>query len=438
MKPTVLIIGHTFPEPETTAAGVRMMQLMALFSEAHYNLVFASTASTSERSVSLQNLGIATENIELNSSSFDVFIAQLKPTIVIFDRYITEEQFGWRVADQCPNAVRILDTEDLHFLRKARETAVKQNLPVLEANLYTDTAKRELASMLRCDLSLIISEVELQLLQDVFKISLEVLYYLPFLVENPSEAALKKRPLFEERHDFMTIGNLHHAPNVDAVIQLKKEIWPLLRKQLPTAKLHVYGAYAPQQITEFHNVKEGFLIHGWAEHKEVAFETARVCLAPLRFGAGLKGKLLDAMWYGTPSVTTPVGAEGMFGTLPFSGSICDTVSEFALASITLYTQKDSWIQAQQNGDVLIANRFQKTAFSEEFIKTIKRIEKDLLAHRNANFMGQILQHQFLRSTKYMSKWIEAKQEKEHREGFSGVCFADTSEVRPEFKSSSKD
>lgn len=438
MKPTVLIIGHTFPEPTTTAAGVRMMQLMALFSEANYQLTFASTASTSERSESLQNLGIATEHIELNNTSFDVFIAQLKPTIIVFDRYITEEQFGWRVADQCPNAVRILDTEDLHFLRKARETAVKQNVPVQEANLYTDIAKRELASMLRCDLSLIISEVEMQLVKAIFKMPSELLYYLPFLVENPSEEELKKRPSFEERADFMTIGNLFHAPNVDAVLQLKKEIWPLLRKQFPTAKLHVYGAYAPQQISELHNEKEGFLIQGWVKNKKEAFQNAKVCLTPLRFGAGLKGKLLDAMFYGTPSVTTHIGAEGMFGTLPFSGIISDTIPEFVAASVELYSQKESWLTAQRNGDALVASRFQKTAFSEAFITTIKQLENELLAHRNANFIGQILQHQSMRSTKYMSKWIEAKNGKENKEGFSGVCFSESSEVRPDYKLPSND
>lgn len=438
MKATVLIIGYTFPEPDTTAAGVRMMQLISLFFEAGYQITFASTASTSERSVSLQNLGIATENIELNSHSFDVFIKQLKPTMVVFDRYITEEQFGWRVADQCPEAIRILDTEDLHFLRKARETAVKQGVPVEEAFIYTDFAKRELASILRCDLSLIISEIEVKLLIDVFKIPAEVLFYIPFLIENPSEEALLKRPVFEVRKDFMTIGNLHHAPNVDAVVYLKKEIWPLLRKELPTAKMHVYGSYAPQQITEMHHEKDGFLIHGWAESKEAAFQKAKVCVAPLRFGAGLKGKLLDAMWFGTPSVTTSIGAEGMCGTLPFSGDICDTIPQFVAASVNVYTQKDSWLKAQRNGDALLANRFQKTAFSEAFMKTLHRLETDLISHRNSHFIGQILQHQSLRSTKYMSKWIETKQLNEQKQGFSGVCFEGTSEVRPEYNPSSEE
>jgi hypothetical protein len=179
----LLILGHTFPEPTTTAAGGRMMQLIQLFEEEGYEITFACTAMPSERSVNLEEMDIRVENIVLNCPSFDEFVSNLKPDVVLFDRYTTEEQFGWRVADHCPDAMRILDTEDLHFLRKARQEAVKQDLPVSRANLFTDMAKRELASILRSDISLIISEVEMDLLQTTFGISKDLLYYLPFLVE---------------------------------------------------------------------------------------------------------------------------------------------------------------------------------------------------------------------------------------------------------------
>ena len=216
----LLIIGYTFPEPSTTAAGSRMMQLMELFTEENYQITFASTAAVSEKTADLQAQAISLENIKLNDVSFDEFIKKLKPEIVVFDRYITEEQFGWRVSEHCPNALKILDTEDLHFLRKAREEAVKNGKPITAANLFSETTKRELASILRCDLSLIISEYEMELLQNTFKISPEILYYLPFLVETVSEE--KSFPSFNKRHNFLAIGNLLHAPNVDSVLQLKE------------------------------------------------------------------------------------------------------------------------------------------------------------------------------------------------------------------------
>ena len=399
----LLIIGHTFPEPSTTAAGSRMMQLIELFNEEKYQITFASTAAVSEKTADLQRQHISIQNIKLNDVSFDEFIKKLNPEIVVFDRYITEEQFGWRVSENCPNALKILDTEDLHFLRKAREEAVKNVKTISEANLFSETAKRELASILRCDLSLIISEYEMELLQNRFKIASEILYYLPFLVAAVSEST----PAFEERQNFFAIGNLLHAPNVDSVLQLKK-LWPEIRQQLPDAELHIYGAYAPQQVLQLNNIKEGFLIKGWADDLEMAMKTYRVQLAPLRFGAGLKGKLLDAMRFGLPTVTTEIGAEGMCGELPFGGTISTSKEKFIDVSVQLYSQKDLWNKAQQNGFSIIENRFQKKMFSDVFKKHLRTLSAQLEQHRRENFFGQILQHHTLQSTKYLAKWIEAK------------------------------
>lgn len=380
-----------------------MMQLVELFLEENCQITFASTAAFSEKTENLQAQNISVKSILLNDASFDDFIKELNPEIVIFDRYITEEQFGWRVSENCPHALKILDTEDLHFLRKAREEAIKNGKSVIEANLFTETAKRELASILRCDLSLIISEYEMELLQNTFKISSELLYYLPFLVEKIS----KKTPSFEKRQNFLAIGNLLHAPNVDSVLQLK-EIWPEIKKQLPEAELHIYGAYAPQQILQLNNKKEGFILKGWAEHVEAVMKNYRVQLAPLRFGAGLKGKFLDAMHFGLPSVTTKIGAEGMCGNLPFGGAVTNSKEEFIKASLKLYSEEDTWNIAQQNGFKILEKRFQKKLFSEAFKKHISTLLANLEKHRQGNFIGQILQHHTLQSTKYLSKWIAEK------------------------------
>ncbi len=422
----LLIIGHTIPEPSTTAAGGRMMQLVKLFQEENFKINFASTAVISERSINLQKQDISVKNILLNDSSFDSLVKELNPDIVIFDRYITEEQFGWRISENCPNALKILDTEDLHFLRKAREEAVKKGKPIAEANLFSEIAKREIASILRCDLSLIISEYEMELLQSTFKISSDILYYLPFLVENISENLVT----FEERKNFISIGNLLHAPNVDAVLQLKKH-WPALKEQLPNAEIHVYGAYAPQQITELHNEQGGFLIKGWVEDLENTLGKYRLQLAFIRFGAGLKGKLVDAMRIGLPSITTEVGAEGLCGNLPFGGEIISSNEDFVKSAVQLYSEEELWNKAQKNGFEIITRRFKKEIFSEDFIKRIAFLSQNLEKHRKENFIGQVLQHQSLQATKYMSKWIEAKNSLPQNS--SPVCFANSDEVREEYR-----
>lgn len=382
-----------------------MMQLISLFQEGGYHITFASTASRSERSANLSILGIDEVSITLNDASFDTFISDLDPSGVLFDRYITEEQFGWRVAEQCPDAFRILDTEDLHFLRKARQEAILKGISL---NLYSETAKRELASILRCDLSLLISEYEMQLLTRTLGLPEGNLYYLPFLIEHTSEAIQKTLPKFEERSDFVTIGNFLHKPNVDSVVYLKNEIWSHIRKKLPKTSLKVYGNYATQQIKELHDPENGFLIEGWAKEVDEVMKKARICLAPLRFGAGLKGKLLDAMCYGTPCVTTRVGAEGMHGDLPFSGVICDNSERFASEAVRLYSDEITWRDMQQKGFDIVAHRFQKHLFSEAFTTKLVKLQTHLTEHRRQHFLGQVLQHQTLQATRYLSKWIEEK------------------------------
>ena len=181
-KQKVLIIGYVWVEPNSSAAGGRMLQLIEQFLQQDFKITFACPAQKGEKASNLSSLGIDEISIELNNTSFDDFIKELQPTIVLFDRFMMEEQFGWRVAENCPKALRILDTEDLHFLRKMRHQQIKKGEGFnTEALLNSDDAKREIAAILRCDMSLIISTFEMDLLKDVFKIDKKILYYQNFL-----------------------------------------------------------------------------------------------------------------------------------------------------------------------------------------------------------------------------------------------------------------
>ncbi|WP_269686607.1 glycosyltransferase [Flavobacterium lacustre] len=408
----LLIIGFVWPEPNSSAAGGRMMQLISLFKAKRFHITFASPAQNSDFMVDLAEFGVEKKTIELNNSSFDIFIKELNPTVVLFDRFMMEEQFGWRVAENCPDALRLLDTEDLHCLRLARQNAFKENRDFLTSDLLSEeVAKREIASILRCDLSFMIAEFEMELLESVFKIDKNILYYLPFLVEPTPIESLQKLPAFEERSNFIFIGNFLHEPNWNAVQYLKEIIWPLIKKQVPGAVLHVYGAYPSQKVLQLHNDKEGFLIMGRAQNAQDVVKKARVVLAPLRFGAGIKGKLLEAMQCGTPSITTNIGAESMHGNLPWNGFVTDDVQVFADKAVQLYQDKSIWLKAQENGFEIIEKRYFKSLFADDFVKHILKVQTHLKQHRLNNFMGSLLQHHTLTSTKYMSRWIEEKNGK---------------------------
>lgn len=408
MRKHLLIIGFVWPEPKSSAAGSRMMQLIEVFHSEEYHITFASPCAKSDNAFNLESIGVSQVSIELNNSSFDVFIKKLKPNVVLFDRFMMEEQFGWRVKEQCPDSLRVLDTEDLHCLRKGRQQAFQDDKPFDESYLFHDIAKREVASIYRSDLSLIISEAEMHILKYQFKVDESLLLYLPFMLNSISEEDIKTLPKFENRNHFITIGNFLHEPNYNAVLYLKETIWPLIRKQLPKAELHVYGAYASQKVNQLHNDKEGFLIKGFAEDVNVVMQNARVCLAPIRFGAGLKGKLVDAMKNGTPCVTTSIGAEGMFGHIEPNGFIEDNPKLFSNKAIALFQNETICKAKVENGFDLINQRFNKIKQQQKLIGFVKQTTQQLKQHRLNNFTGQMLHHHMLQSTKFMSKWIEEK------------------------------
>ncbi len=411
-KKALLIIGTVWVEPNSSAAGSRMLQLIELFLKQNHAITFATTAQKTDKAFDLKSLGIDEVSIELNSSTFDDFIKELNPTIVLFDRFMIEEQFGWRVAENCPKAIRVLDTEDLHCLRKVREDCIK-NLEdfTIGKLLNSEIAKREIASILRCDLSLIISTFEMEILQNVFKIDEKILHYIPFLLNRIEENQIANWNSFQKRKHFTFIGNFLHKPNVDAVLLLKKTIWNQIRSKLPKAEIHIYGAYATQQILQLHNEKEGFLLKGYTTNPIEIVEESKLVLAPLRFGAGIKGKLTEAMICGTPSVTTSIGAEGMHLNLPWNGFVEDDFYLFAEKAIELYLGKEYWKKAQENGIEIINQIYDKEKIGEHFINRLEILQVEIVSHRNQNFLGNLLQHQSLQSKKYMSKWIEEKNKR---------------------------
>lgn len=406
----ILIIGKVWPEPNSSAAGSRMMQLIQFFKEKKTILTFACTANPSQFQVDLEEYGIPMVQITLNSETFDDFIKDLNPTLVVFDRFMTEEQYGWRVMEHCPDAFRILNTEDMHFLRDARGDALRKNKTIdlnKQSDLESSKCFREIASIYRSDLSLLVSEIEIEMLKNTFQIPEHLLYYMPLFASEETNTL----PEFEERSDFMFIGNFLHEPNWDALRHLSEDIWPLIRKAKPKAILNVYGAYPTQKVMQLHQPKKGFLVHGRVDDAtEVTLKT-RVSLAPIRFGAGIKGKLIEAMVCGTPNITTPMGAEGMNYSQPWNGSIESTDEAFAEQAVELYSNKEKWNQAQINGFKIVKDRFLAKNHLPQFNKKLENVGSNLSAHRSKDFTSKLLQQEFVMGMKYFSMWISEKDKK---------------------------
>lgn len=402
MSKKVLIIGFVWPEPTSSAAGKRMLQLIRSFLNFHYKVIFATQAQESEFAFDLNKLSVESFHIEVNNSSFDLFLNKIQPDIVLFDRFIMEEQFGWRVAENCPNALRILDTEDLHFLRKERQQKINQTI---EKESFSDMAKREIASIYRSDVSLIISEVEMDILRHSYQVPQERLFYLPMWSE---EASLNKT--YSDRRDFMFIGNFLHEPNWDCVRYLKSEIWPSIRKKLPNAELHIYGAYPTEKAFQLTNQRDGFIIKGRAEDVNEVCQNYRIMLAPLRFGAGVKGKFIDAMRNGLPSFTTEIGAESMASINEWPGFVSDNIQDLITYSVAIYSDDQKWKFLNNQAIKIHDQIFVNQDWERIFIEKIQFYYSNLQQVRKQNFIGAMLMHHLHQGTKFMSKWIELKNQ----------------------------
>ena len=397
-----LIIGKVWPEPTSTAAGRRTLDILLSLQAAGWKLSYASSAQAGPHSLDMAVMGIAIHTIQLNDSGFDIWLSKLAPDVVIFDRFMIEEQFGWRVEKVCPEALRVLDTVDLHCLRDARHQQLKTGTPL---DLFNDMALREIASIHRSDLTLKISEFETQLLKDVFSIADQQLAYWPFVLNS----AVRESVSFETRQHFIMIGSFQHAPNLDAARWCKQVIWPLIHRALPTAELHLYGSYGDKYAGELNAPKASFHFKGRAEDALETMQQYRVNLAPLRFGAGLKGKLFDGFETGTPGVTTPVGAEGISSAeCAWGCAVSDAPEVIAETAIQLYQDVMLWNHVQDCGQRIVEQRFSRGYWFDRLPQILVGARDRLEVNRKANFVGSLLRHHHHRSTEFMSRWIEAK------------------------------
>jgi len=400
---TILFVAAVWPEPNSSAAGRYILSLAQHFKRlGAARIVFASAAQHSQWQQNLDDLGYEAQPIELNDSSFDEFVEQLAPCAVVFDRFMTEEQYSWRVEQACPDALRLLDLEDLQSLRASRHEACKRGGDwQVEHMRSSELALREVAAVLRSDFSFVISKFEYDLLINEFGIDPSKIIYLPFCVTSNEVAPLP----IEKRNHFIAIGNFRHAPNWDSVLELVR-LWPQIRSQCPGAELHIYGAYMPPKAKALENPRKGLYMRGWAEDALMEISSARVLLAPLRFGAGLKGKLLEAMLCGTPSVTTPIGSEGMSkGNWP--GAVVTDEGEFITQAAKLFNDDEYWQFCAEHCEKSLAEFSLDTNYKRfaEFLG-VWIAKRDTL--RANSFVGRMLRMNLHRSQKYMSQWIEEK------------------------------
>ena len=251
-----------------------------------------------------------------------------------------------------------------------------------------------------------ISQYEVELLKQHFHIQSEKLIYLPYLFDK--QQPMHPSPDFEKRQHFMMIGNFLHQPNWDANLFCVQKIWPSIRKQLPDAQLHIYGAYATDKHQQCHQPKQGVYLKGRAEDALATLSQYRVNLAPLRFGAGQKGKLFESFLTGTPCITTPIGIEAMDLGIDCGYDLSDDAIKIAENATQCHQQVDLWSHIQQQGYLMLNQNFEQTEHAGSFYKQVVEHYANLEQHRHQDFLQTLLWQQQFRSTEFMSRWISEK------------------------------
>jgi len=205
------------------------------------------------------------------------------------------------------------------------------------------------------------------------------------------------------------LGNFRHLPNWDSVQYTYSKIWPQIRKKLPEAQLHIYGAYVDKQSSELNNPGIGFLIKGAVHNQYKFLEKYRVTLSPLRFGAGIKGKITDSWMSGTPVITTPIGKEGMSFDNKFGGLVGSSDNDIINNAINLYTKEDMWNEYQAHGDHILINYFNAEKNGTALMDRISNQIQKKKTQTNIDLLEALLWSERNRSTEYLSRFISFKK-----------------------------
>ncbi|KAF1331607.1 Glycosyl transferase group 1, partial [Globisporangium splendens] len=429
-KKKVILTGSVWPERTSSAAGVRSSDLIEILQAHGFQVLCVSPSRVNEHTEKLAiEHNVQCVQADANTDTFQNLLLETSPQVVIFDRFIAEEMYGWQAKKYAPDAVRVLDLQDVHFVRKAREFLVKkQNVLFPETldgyHLNVDPVEkqviRELASIHRSDLTLYVSNFERDLLVNRFQIHGDALYCCDFFYPETDPSTFKG---FAERKDIAFIGSFKHPPNVDAIEWMKQSILSEFRQQAKMAnpsnvpEIHIYGSYGnTARYAKLADPAQGFRLMGFAPDVHDTLHQYRLTVAPLRFGAGIKGKVADSWHVGTPCVSTSIGAEGMeaqasqgsSAASQWGGIIADEPAAFARAMATLYADEPQWRAAQAAGAAICNARYNKRRNASALMQRLEHALVHKQSLRGDNWMGKILWSEKYRATEYMSRFIRAK------------------------------
>ncbi|TYP00073.1 GT2 family glycosyltransferase [Geothermobacter ehrlichii] len=337
----VLVVDALVPTPDRDSGSLRMFNILKILVEMGCKVTFVPE--------NLQYLGGYVETLQ--EMGIEVLYAPyvchlgsyMERTRGLYDVVVLSRPYVaglWMdtARKNYPDATLIYDTVDLHFLRERRQAEVEQNHRLFRQAEETEVLETGL--MRKADTTWVVSPYEQDLLRGRYpKLRVEVL-------SNVHEVFGRARP-FEDRRDILFVGGFNHPPNVDAVRFFVSEIWPGIREDNPGLKFYVVGSDVPDEIRSL--ADDTIIVTGYVEDLAPYFNRCLMSVAPLRYGAGVKGKINMSMSYGVPVVATSVGVEGMSLEHGVDVLVGDSPDEFARLVTRLCRDKELWNRLSDNG-----------------------------------------------------------------------------------------
>jgi O-antigen biosynthesis protein len=251
-------------------------------------------------------------------------------------------QFVDLVRQHAPHAKLIFDTVDLHFLRNERLAELETDANV-KADILASAKKmrdEELSIIEKSDITLVVSTVEQTLLQEIApRATVKIVSNIH--VNDPDKTG------FAEREGILFIGGFRHPPNLDAITWYAEKVLPILRRDLPGVMTTCIGSNAPAALEKLE--APDFHVAGFVQNIVPAYAATRISISPLRYGAGVKGKVNIAMQYGVPVVATLCSVEGMHLIDGEDAMVGDTPEAFAAAIVKVYTDAALWQRLRAGG-----------------------------------------------------------------------------------------
>jgi O-antigen biosynthesis protein len=338
----VLVIDHCTPTPNQDSGSIDAYNIMLLLREMDFQVTFIPEDNflyMPPYTTDLQRAGIEV----LYAPYYTSVDQHLKNCGDRYDlaflfRPVVAERHMSALRKLCPKAIVLFHTVDLHFLRMMRE--IELNADESKTKAAIEMRQRELALITAADVATVVSTEELAMLSKY--LPNEKIRLLPY-----SRHIAGTNKGFNQRRDIVFVGGYQHTPNIDAVQYFVTEIMPLLRKSLPGVHFYAVGSKPPAEIKAL--ACEDVIITGFVEDLDPLLDKMRVSVAPLRYGAGIKGKIGSAMAVGLPVVATTLAAEGMSLSHGENILVADGAEAFAKTIAKIYHDEPLWNRISQNG-----------------------------------------------------------------------------------------